>query len=82
MFNRHRNFKVRNDFTIAKDFPSFKDLDVTVMNVFRWVEKQLYTGPNQLSLPFHSQFTLRIYTAMNGLGGRAKTDFVPGRRNP
>jgi len=31
MFNRDRNFKVRNDFTIAKDFPTFKGLDVTVM---------------------------------------------------
>ena len=82
MFNRDRNFKVRNDFTIAKDFPRFKGLDVTVMKVFRWVEKQLYAGPNQLSLPFYSQFTLCIYTATNGLGEVAKTDFAPGRRNP
>jgi len=52
------------------------------MKVFRWVEKQLYAGPNQLSLAFYSQFTLRINTATNGLGGGAKTDFAPGRRNP
>jgi len=72
MFNRDRNFKVRNDFTIAKDFQRFKGLDVTVMKVFRWVEKQLYAGPDQLSLPFYSQFTLRICTATNGLGGTQK----------
>jgi len=41
------------------------------MKVFRWIEKQLYA--NQLSLPFYSRFTLRIYTATNGLGGGAKT---------
>ena len=45
MFSRHRNFKVRNDFAIARDFPRFKGLDVTVMKVFWWVEKQLYAGP-------------------------------------
>jgi len=38
--------------------------------------------PTQLFLPFYSQFTLRIYTAMNGLGGGAQTDFVPGHRKP
>jgi len=27
-------------------------------------------GPSQLSTPLHSQLILRIYVAMNGLGGR------------
>jgi len=27
-------------------------------------------------------YTLRIYAAMNGLFGGAKTDFVPGRGKP
>ena len=52
------------------------------MKVFRWVEKQLYAGPNQLSLAFYSQFTLRINTATNGLGGGAKTDFAPRAQEP
>jgi len=38
--------------------------------------------PNQLSTPLYSQLILRIYTAMNGLGGVAKTEFAPGRGKP
>jgi len=36
-------------------------------------------GPSQLSTPLYSQLILRIYAAMNGLGGDAKTEFAPGR---
>ena len=61
-------FQSAKRFYYSQGFSKMQGLDVTVM-VFRWVEKQLYAGPNQLSLPFCSQFTLRIYTAMNGLGG-------------
>jgi len=39
-------------------------------------------GPSQLSTPLYSQLILRIYAAMNGLGGGAKTEFVPGRGKP
>jgi len=36
-------------------------------------------GPSQLSKPLYSQIILRIHAAMNGLGGGAETEFVPGR---
>ena len=39
-------------------------------------------GPSQLSTPIYSQFILRIYTAMNVLGGGSKSEFAPGRRTP
>jgi len=40
-------------------------------------------GPSQLSTPLYSQLILRIYDAMNGLGGGgAKTEFAPGRGKP
>jgi len=39
-------------------------------------------GPSQLSTPLYSQHILRIYAAMNELGGGAKTEFVPGAGNP
>jgi len=35
-------------------------------------------GPSQLSTPLYSQLIFRIYAAMNGLGGGAKTEFFPG----
>jgi len=40
-------------------------------------------GPSQLSTPLYSQLILRIYAAMNGMGGGvAKTGFAPGRGKP
>jgi len=39
-------------------------------------------GPSQLSTSLYSHLMLRIYAAMNGLGGGAKTDFAPGHRKP
>jgi len=39
-------------------------------------------GPSQLTTPFYSQLTLRIYAATKGLGGGVQTDFVPGRGKP
>ena len=38
--------------------------------------------PSQLSTSLDSQLILRIYAAMNGLGGGAKTEFAPGRGKP
>jgi len=37
---------------------------------------------SQLSTPLYSQLILRIYAAMNGLGGSAKTEVAPGAGNP
>ena len=37
---------------------------------------------SQLSTPLYSQLILRIYAAMNGLGGGAKTEVAPGAGNP
>jgi len=39
-------------------------------------------SPSQLSTPLYSQLILRIYAAMNGLGGGAKTEFTPVRGKP
>ena len=39
-------------------------------------------GPSQLSTPLYFQLILHIYAATNGLGGGAKTEFVPGRWKP
>jgi len=39
-------------------------------------------GPSQLSTPLYSQLILRIYTAMNGLGGAPKLSLLPGAGNP
>jgi len=39
-------------------------------------------GPSQLSTPLYSQLILRIYAAMNRLGGGAKTEFAPGAGIP
>jgi len=39
-------------------------------------------GLRQLSTPLYFQFILRIYAAMNGLGGGAKTEFAPGGGKP
>jgi len=39
-------------------------------------------SPSQLSTPLYSQLILRIYAAMNGLVGGAKTEFAPGRGKP
>jgi len=35
-------------------------------------------GSGQPSTPVYTQITHRIYAATNGLGGSAKTPFVPG----
>jgi len=39
-------------------------------------------GPSQLSTSLYYQLILRIYAAMNRLGGGAKTEFPPGAGNP
>jgi len=33
-------------------------------------------------MPLYAQLILRIYAAMNRLGGGAKTEFAPGRGKP
>jgi len=38
-------------------------------------------GPSQFSTPLYSQLTLRIYAAMNRLGGAPKLSLPPGARN-
>jgi len=38
--------------------------------------------PSQLSTPFYLQLILRIYAALNGLGGGAKIEFAAGRGKP
>ena len=40
---------------------------------------QAIAGPSQLSTPLYYQLILRFYSAMNGLGGDAKTEPTPGR---
>jgi len=45
-------------------------------------QKQLYAEPESGSTPLYSYITLRTYDVMNGLGGGAQTDFVPGRGKP
>jgi len=43
---------------------------------------QAIAGPSQLSTPLYSKLLLRIYAAMNGLGGGAKIEFAFGSRKP
>ena len=69
---------------ISKLQRSWRQLcDVTITVSFQTgLEKTIcrrLQGPSQFSTPFHSQLILRIYAAMNGLGGGAKTEFAPWR---
>jgi len=43
---------------------------------------QATAGPESAFDALYYQLILRIYAAMNGLGGGAKTEFVPGRGKP
>ena len=59
--------------------------DVTITGSFQTgLETNIYRRlqcPSQLSTPLYSQLILRIYAAMNVLGGVAKTEFAPGAGN-
>jgi len=59
--------------------------DVTITESFQTgLETNIYRRlqcPSQLSTPLYSQLILRIYAAMNVLGGVAKTEFAPGAGN-
>jgi len=83
MFNRHRNFKVRNDFTIAKDFPRCK-----VLTSQSWFSDGLRNNYMRARISFRCLFapsslfaSILPWTDWVGRGD-AKTDFAPGRRNP
>jgi len=71
--------------TIANDFPDSRPWRHS-HEVFSHSHedglRNYMRGPSLLSLSFYSRFTLRIYTATNGLDGGAQTDFAPGRRKP
>jgi len=43
---------------------------------------QAIAGPESAFDALYSQLILRIYAAMNGPGGGAKTEFDPGRGKP
>jgi len=85
-----RSYKILNS-RIVNDF---QDSKVLTSNMWRHNQGNSQTGletnicsrrlqgPSQLSTPFYSQLILRIYAAMNGLGGGAKTEFAPGRGKP
>jgi len=79
--NRDRNFKVGIASRKTIRFLTLPWIMISkIQRSWRQFCDVTVTWSFQTGLETIAVYTLRIYAVMNGLGGGAKTDFVPGRR--
>ena len=72
IYRIQRSWRQFCDVTVTGSFQT--DLEIIIC---RWLQ-----SPSQLTTPLYSQLILRIYAAMNRLGGGAKMSLPPGAANP